>query len=119
MWPKSWIKGKGAVLGELESWRGATAQAWAYSVSHSQLLVRLYREEDLKGSTLVSFYICLKGCGRVSFVDIWRDCAIQIEEREGKYGREFVVSDGDRLRVECSSVFAAASTESVKFDSGI
>jgi hypothetical protein len=119
MWPKSWITGRADVLHELESWRGATAQAWAYSVSHSQFLVRLYREEDLKGSPLVSLYLYLKVCDRVSFVGIWRDASIQIAERAGKYGREFVVSDGDRLRIECGAVFAAASTEMVRFEGGV
>ncbi len=104
------------MLRELRSWQGVTAQGWAYSVSHSQFLLRLYREEEPKGNPIVSLYIWLKSCDRVSFSDVWRDAHISIEEKKGKYGPEFVVTDGDRLHVQCGAVFASWATEFVRLE---
>ena len=116
MWPQSWTKGREEVLRELRSWQGATAQGWAYSVSHSQFLVRLYRDEDLKGSPIVSLYLWLKSCDRVSFCDVWRGAHISIEEKEGQYGPEFIVTDGERLHVQCGAIFATSASESVRLE---
>lgn len=116
MWPKEWIRGKADVLRELKLWEGASAQGWAYSVSHSQFLVRLQREEDLKGSTRRSFYLYLKDCHRVSFSDSWHGAKIQIEEQPGKFGPEYFVTDGDRLAVHCGGVFAAESPHFLRFE---
>ena len=112
MWPKLWIQGRDDVLLTLERWRGATAQAWAYSVSHSQFLVRLYREEETKSDLRPSsLFLYLKGCDRVSFSDIWRSAKVQIEEKKGQFGPRFIVSDGERFSVDCLAVFAAESVE--------
>ena len=116
MWPQSWIKGREEVLRELRNWEGATAQGWAYSVSHSQFLVRLHREKDLKGTPLVSLYLWLKNCDRVSFSDVWRGANISIQEIKGQYGQEFIVTDEGRLHVQCGAVFAASATESVRLE---
>jgi hypothetical protein len=112
MWPKSWIQGRADVLLALERWRGATAQAWAYSVSHSQFLVRLYREEQTKSDLRQpSLFLYLKGCDCVSFLGIWKDARVHIEEKKGQFGARFVVSDGERFCVDCIAVFAAESVE--------
>src|SRR4051812_1447587 len=117
MWPRSWIRGRDEVLRELKRWDGATAQAWAYSVSHSQLLVRLYREErSREASRPPSLFLYLKGCERVSFSGLWRTAKITIEKKEGLYGAEFIVADGDRLSVVCIAVFAAESVEYLNLD---
>jgi hypothetical protein len=115
MWPQNWIEGKDEVLRELRRWEGATAQSWAYSVSHSQFLVRLYREEELKQASPRSLYLYLKSCDRVSFTNLWHSAKIQIKETNGKTGPKFVVSDGDRLFVQCGATFAAESGEFLNF----
>lgn len=104
MWPKSWISGRADVLLALEEWQHATAQVWEYSVSHSQLLVRIYREEDLATGNLFLYF---KGCEQVSFGSIWRDVRFDIQESRGPIEHEFVVSDGDRFRVLARAIFAA------------
>src|SRR3989338_1802803 len=102
MWPKSWIEGSADVRRELERWRGATAQAWAYSVSHSQFLVRLYREEASRSDVRPpSLFLYLKGCDRVSFSDTWRSASVRVEERKGEFGPRFFISDAERLSVDC------------------
>ncbi|MES2694447.1 MAG: hypothetical protein V4773_13310 [Verrucomicrobiota bacterium] len=102
MWPKSWIAGKENALRELQEWSGATAQAWEYSVSHSQLLIRLHREGS---GGIGSLFVLLKCCERVSFENTWADANIAIEESSGKYGPAFTVTDADRLSVVASVVF--------------
>ncbi len=111
MWPSEWIRGREAAIKELERWSGARAQVWSYKVSHSQFLVRLHRVE--KSTTPLSLYLYMKCCHRVAFSDYWDNAAIQIEERPGKYGPEFFVSDGEHLFVHCGAVFAAEADEFV------
>ena len=113
MWPEHWIKGLD-VQKELHRWKGtdSVAQGWAYSVSHSQLLVRIYRQQGSGSPSRTSLYLYLKDCYRVSFHDIWRDVCVRIEEKPGKFGSEFIVTDGDRLFVHCGVCpFAAESSE--------
>ncbi len=44
--------------------------------------------------------------------DVVRENArIQVEEKKGQFGPRFVVSDGERLSVDCIAVFAAESIE--------
>ena len=104
------------MLRELHRYQGAAAQPWEYSVSHSQFLLRIYREDDLKGLTLVSFYLWMKDCDRVSFFGLWRGANIQIEERRGEYGPRFLVSDCEHVVVDCGAVFAAESGERIRLD---
>ncbi len=62
-------------------------------------------------------YLYLKGCYRVSFHELWRDVRIRIEERPGKFGPEFILTDGDRLFVHCGvRPFAAESSELLRFE---
>jgi hypothetical protein len=119
MWPDHWIEGLADVQKELHRWEGAdsVAQGWAYSVSHSQLLVRFYRQQGVGSPSATSLWLYLKDCHRVSFHDIWRDVRVRIEERPGKFGPEFIVTDGDRLFVHCGvRPFAAESSEFVRFE---
>jgi hypothetical protein len=115
-WPKEWIRGRDDVLRELKLWEGANAQGWAYTISHAQFLVRLHREEDLKRSPPRSFYLYLKDCHRVSFSGSWLGANIQIEEKKGKFGPEYFVSDGERLFIHCGYVFAAESSQFLRFE---
>jgi hypothetical protein len=117
MWPHDWITGTEAVSLELEKWRGGVAQGWEFSVSHSQLLVRLSREEGSQRSR-TSLYLYLKDCYRVSFDDAWRDVHIQIKEQEGEFGTEYVLTDSDRFYTHCGvTPFAAESETFLKFPS--
>ncbi len=119
MWPEHWISGLADVQKELHRWEVAdsVAQGWAYSVSHSQLLVRIYQQHGSGGPSPTSLWLYLKDCYRVSFHDIWRDVCIRIEERPGKFGPEFIITDGDRLFVHCGvRPFAAYSSEFLRFE---
>ena len=119
MWPEQWIEGLADVQKELHRWEGAdsVAQGWAYSVSHSQLLVRIYRQQGVGSPSPTSLWLYLKDCYRVSFHDLWRDVRVRIEERPGKFGPEFIVTDGDRLFVHCGvRPFAAESSEFLRFE---
>lgn len=115
MWPRNWISGTADVSLELDKWAGCVAQAWGYSVSHSQLLIRLYREEGSQRSR-TSLYLYLKDCNKVSFMDGWRNVQITIEEQAGKFGTEYVLADGDRFYTHCGvTPFAAESEEFLRF----
>ena len=117
MWPQEWISDTASVSLELEKWRGGVAQAWGYSVSHSQLLIRVFREEGSQRSR-TSLYLYLKDCYKVSFEDGWRDVQIKIEEQAGKFGTEYILTDGDRFYAHCGvTPFAAESEEFLKFQS--
>ena len=114
MWPREWISGVPAVRSELEKWEGCIAQGWAYSVSHSQLLIRLHREEE---SPRTSLYLYLKDCYKVSFFDIWRDVNITIGEQPGEFETEYVLTDGDRFYTHCGAPpFVAESEEFLRFE---
>ena len=100
-WPSNWISDSAQVSALIEKWRGATAQAWAYSVSHSQLLVRVHW--DREPVEIFSLFVYFKGCSRVAFRDTWREFNLQVSQTNGQFGSEFEVSDGDHLSVRCSS----------------
>ena len=119
MWPEHWISGLADVQKELHRWEVAdsVAQGWSYSVSHSQLLVRIYQQPGSGSPSPTSLWLYMKDCHRVSFHDIWRDVRVRIEERPGKFGPEFIVTDGDRLCVHCGvRPFAAESSEFLRFE---
>ena len=117
MWPKHWISGVEDVQKELHRWKGAVGQGWAYSVSHSQLLVRIYREQQGGSPSPTSLWLYLMDCHRVSFHDLWREVDIQIEQHPGKFGPEFIVRDADRLFVHCGVLpHATESSEFLSFE---
>jgi len=119
MWPEHWIEGIADVQRELYLWEGpdSVARVWSYSVAHSQLLVRIYRQQRVGSPSPTSLYLYLKECYRVSFHDIWRDLRVRIEDRAGKFGPEFIVTDGDRFFVHCGvRPFATESSEFLRFE---
>ena len=94
---RDWISDPAQVAALVNKWRGASAQGWAYSVSHSQLLIRVQWPKE--PVDLFSLFLLFKGCSHVSFHDVWRDFNLRIQEFKGELGPEFVAADGDRLRV--------------------
>ena len=111
MWPNEWKAGTSDVTRELEKWAGGSAQAWGYSVSHSQLLIRLFRDSGNKENR-TSLYLYLKDCRQVSFRDSWHEVAIEIAEQPGELGFEYTLTDGERFYARCGvKPFAAESEE--------
>jgi hypothetical protein len=100
MWPDNWIADASKVDAMLKAWRGGMAQAWAYSVSHSQLLIRVHREKN--PVEVRSLFIYIKGCMQISFQSSWRDVAFVIKEIGAGSGSEYEVSDADRCIIRCS-----------------
>jgi hypothetical protein len=109
-WPFDWISDPDQVSALLQKWRGATAQGWAYSVSHGQLLIRVHWEEE--PVKLFSLFLYFKNCSRVAFDDTWRNFELKITEVEGKFGPEIEATDASRLSVRCGGGPFAYETES-------
>ena len=86
--------GSNAVFKLFEDWKDSTGQAFAYLVSHSQILIRFY-----KSSSRDSFFLFVKDCYEVKFKDNWKSTNLTIEEIEGEYGPEFIIKDGDNLYI--------------------
>jgi len=83
----------------LSIWYGAPAEVWDYSVSHSILRVHMSQGPD-SASVLIYMY----GCRRVSFLSSWATSKTIVSLLPGEK-EMFLVSDGDRLQVECESVY--------------
>ena len=101
MWPSNWTKTADQLGKLLEHWDGAKAQVWEYSASHGQLLIRFFREG---ASTTHSLYLLCKDCRTVHFHAYWLNMQVRVHLRSEA---DHVVSDGDRLRVECGALSAA------------
>jgi hypothetical protein len=99
MWPENWISDTSRVEAMLRKWRGGVAAAWGYSVSHSQLLIRVYREKD--PVDVRSLFLYIKDCSYVSFQSSWRDASFTVKEVTEDSGAEFEISDADRCIVRC------------------
>jgi hypothetical protein len=108
-WHPNWISDPAQVSALLAKWRGATAQGWAYSVSHSQLLIRVHWER--KPVDVFSLFLYFKNCSRVSFDDTWPNFDLKVTEMAGKFGREVEATDADRLFVHCCAGPFAYETE--------
>lgn len=79
---------------------GLKGHAWAYMTGHSQLLVRFYESGSWNG-----IYLFCKGCEDVHFQSSWPNANVTVEILAGQYGREYMITDGDRLRIHCSAAF--------------
>jgi hypothetical protein len=93
----SWVSDSAQVAALLSKWRGATAQSWSYTASHSQLIVRVQRVSD--PVDLFSLFLLFKGCSSVSFQDMWQSFDLKIDGFAGESGPAFLARDGDRLHV--------------------
>ena len=98
MWPSNWTKTADELARLLEHWEGAKAQVWEYSASHGQLLIRFFREG---ASTTHSLYLLCKDCRSVHFHAYWLNMQVRVHLRSET---DHVVSDGERLRVECGAL---------------
>ena len=92
---KSLGEGKEAVLELLNTCGFSYGQAFAYLVSHSQILIRYHKGEH----PCNSHYLFVKDCYEVKFKDNWKKEDLTIEEIEGEYGTEFIIKDGDSLYI--------------------
>jgi hypothetical protein len=104
MWPSHWTENDDELNGLLHRWRGANAQAWEYSVSHGQLLIRLHREET---NPIPSAYILCKNCHSVHFESGWKGADMSFTVAPGSYGPLYTFTDGKRLTVVCGAAFGA------------
>ena len=89
------VSGKEAVLNLFKDWKGSSGQAFAYQISHSQLLIRYHRYESA-GS---GFLLFVKDCYEVKFKDSWKNENLTIDETEGEYGTEYIIKDADNLYI--------------------
>ncbi len=111
-WPREWVQGVQEVQAVLRTWRGASAEGWAYSISHSQLLIRLFRQVEASSVAKPPvLYLYLQACRRVSFDSLWRDADIQIEVCSGKRHTEYILRDGEHLYVHCGVLPSAAESD--------
>jgi hypothetical protein len=108
MWPSKWLRIENETPELLALCRGLRGQAWAYSTSHSQMLVRFYRDGSLAG-----IYLYCKSCDSVHFESSWLDANLRIEISQGRNAPRYVITDGDRLRIVCGAAFLAESPELV------
>ena len=109
MWPSNWlsIEKEGAEL--FARCRGLQAQPWSYSVSHGQLLIRFYTPSKIAG-----IYLYCKICEIVQFVKYWEDASPKIDISQGRHGKIYTVTDGNRLRIVCGAAFIAECPEFVR-----
>jgi hypothetical protein len=115
MWPAKWTKSERELDDLLDRWRGVRAQGWEYSVSHGQLLVRLYREG---ANPIPSAYVLCKDCYSVQFEPHWNDSDIRISMAPGRFGNVSTVTDRERLSVSCGAAFGAESDEFIAIRDG-
>ena len=111
MWPSQWIKIESESPELLTRWRGVMGQAWEYSTSHGQLLVRFYRP----GETAGLFLYC-KNCSLVHFQSSWLNANVRIGLSKKKDGQVYTITDGDHLHIVCGyAALAEANDYSVGF----
>ena len=115
MWPAHWTKADRELNALLERWRGGRAEVWEYSVSHGQLLIRLYRDGT---NPIPSAYVLCKNCYSVQFEPHWKNANIRISRAPGRFGDVITVSDGERLRVSCGGAFGAEHDEFIAIRDG-
>ena len=106
MWTISkWTKTADELARLLEHWDGAKAEVWEYSATHSQLLIRFFRE----GNPMASMYLLCKDCRESHFFSYWLNMQVRVQLTSDGGNHSHIVSDGNRLRVECGGVFATES----------
>jgi hypothetical protein len=102
MWPAIWEAEGERIRELLEKWQGATAEAWGYTVSHGQFLLRLHRHSPK------SLFVWCKDCRSVQFASSWQDSDVRLERNPGGV---LLATDGENLNVSCASVHAVESED--------
>ena len=102
MWPKIWIQTNPGNQTLLQKWQGSVAEPWAYSVSHSQFLLRLHRNSQ------ESLFVWCKGCSQVSFQEHWTSANLSVS---GESDQELKVIDDPHLSIICSAAYVAETDE--------
>ena len=92
--------------------KGRNGQAWAYTVSHGQLLIRYYDDQ-----TTSSVYLRCKDIASVSFRKHWNYSLPDVHFSDGEYGPEITISDGENLMINCGFAFWVQSDEFLDGDS--
>ena len=98
MWPANWESEEERVQVLLEEWRGSMAEAWAYTVSHGQFLLRLHRQSE------ESLFVWFKNCRNVQFAPSWQASSVKLERNADG---ALLATDGGNLNVSCASIQVA------------
>jgi hypothetical protein len=109
MWPTNWLRIESEFPELLTQCRGLRGEPWSYSTSHSQMLVRFYRDGSLAG-----IYLYCKNCESVQFRTSWLDANVRVEILEGPHGPVYTITDGDRLHIVCGAAFLAQSPDLIR-----
>lgn len=109
MRPEDWITDPVKVESLIKKWRGEMVQVWGYSVSHSQLMIRIHCERQ--PVDMFSLYLYFKGCNRVAFESFWKNADFEVKVVDGQYSQEIEVSDHGRFFVRCLGGPFAFETE--------
>src|SRR5260221_3842881 len=108
MWFANLTRSDRELLDLIQRWKGSRVQAWEYSVSHGQLLVRFHREGS---NPIPSLYLYCKNCHSVQFESHWVGADVRFSTSPGKYGPQITVVDGNHLHVVCGYVGGVESEE--------
>jgi hypothetical protein len=118
--PLSWLLGKKLIPMQsyaktfdeiallISEWQGCRAQAWEYTVSHGQFLIRLRREDDPND---LSLFLWCKNCHRVNFTSHWINSNLEVSTSQGEYGTVWLLKDTDNLSVSSGALFAFVSDD--------
>lgn len=100
MWPGNWESDEEEIEALLKRWQGSMAEAWAYTVSHGQFLLRLHRQSE------ESLFVWFKGCRSVQFAPSWQESNVKLESNPGGI---LLATDGGNLNVSCTSIHVAVT----------
>lgn len=106
MWPSNWVRIEDESPQLLDRCRGLRGQAWEYSTSHSEMLVRFYTS----GASAGIFLFC-KNCESVQFKSDWLEANVRVAVSRGEYGLVYTIKDGDRLQIVCGAAFLAETSD--------
>jgi hypothetical protein len=92
----------------VRDWQGCRVEAWEYSVSHGQFLVRVHREDP---NDIFSLFLLCKNCYRVNFISHWINSNLEISISQGELGTVWLLKDADNLSVTSGALFAVVSDD--------
>jgi hypothetical protein len=113
MWPTDWTNDDEALVALLEKWRGGEVEAWEYSVSHGQLLIRIFHKDS---GSIRSAYVLCTSCDEVYFQARWSNAHIAFSRDASRLGPKLLLHDSDRFWVSCDSASAVEADEFIRLD---